>query len=68
MRQFFHKSESESVVGGLIGQASMFNSLAPGGFHYSLKLVNFELISKINIWSIFCVIAIRWMPQYLTDH
>ena len=45
-----------------------FNSLVPGGFDYSLKLVNFELISMINILSIFCKIAIRWMPQHLTDH
>ena len=44
------------------------NSLATGGFDYSLKLVNFTLTSMINIWSIFCEIAIRWMPQYLTDH
>ena len=43
------------------------NSLAPGGFDHSLKLVNFKLISTINIWSIFCEITIRWMPQYLTD-
>ena len=43
------------------------NSLAPVGFDYSLKLVNFKLISMINIFSIFCVIAIRCMPQYLTD-
>ena len=46
----------------------VINSLAPGGFDYSLKLVNFKFISTINIWSIFCEIAIRWMPQYLTDH
>ena len=44
------------------------NSLAPGGFDYSLKLVNFRLISTINILSIFCEFAIRWMPQHLTDH
>ena len=44
------------------------NSLAPGGFDYNLKLVNFKLISTINIWSIFCEIAVRWMQQYLTDH
>ena len=45
------------------------NSLAPGGFDYSLKLGNFKLlISTIVIWSIFCEIAIMWMPQYLTDH
>ena len=32
------------------------NSLAPGKFDYSLKLVNFKLISMINILSIFCEI------------
>ena len=44
------------------------NSLALVGFDYSLKLVTFKLISTINILSIFCEIAIRWMPQHLTDH
>ena len=44
------------------------NSLAPGGFDYSLKLVNFKLIAMMNILSIFCEIAIRWMAQHLTDH
>ena len=44
------------------------NSLAPGEFDYSLQLVNFKLISMINILSIFCAIVIRWMPQQLTDH
>ena len=43
-------------------------SLAPGGFDFSVKLVNFKLISTINILNIFCHIAIRWMPQHLTDH
>ena len=46
----------------------VINSLAPGRFDYSLKLVNFKLISMINILSIFCEIAIRSVPQYLTDH
>ena len=44
------------------------NSLAPGGFDYSLKLVNFNLVSMLDILSIFSEIAIRWMPQHLTDH
>ena len=44
------------------------NSLVPGGFDYSLKLVNSKLISTINISSIFCEITIRGMPQHLTDH
>ena len=43
-----------------------FNS--PGVFDYSLKFVNFKLISTIKILSIFYEIAIRWMPQHLTDH
>ena len=43
-------------------------SLAPGGFDFSLILINFKLISTINILSIFCEIAITWMPQHLTDH
>ena len=44
------------------------NSLAPGGFDYSLKLINFELISMMNISSIVYEIAIRWTPQHLPDH
>ena len=47
---------------------SVFNSLAPGGLDYSLKLVNFKLISTIDILSIFCEIAIRWKPQHLNGH
>ena len=41
--------------------------MAPGGFDYSLKSVNFKLISMINILSVFYEIVIRWMPQHLTD-
>ena len=48
--------------GGLV------NSLAPGRFDSSLKLENFKLNSTIDILSIFCEIAIKWMPQHLTDH
>ena len=44
------------------------NSLAPGGFDYSLRLVNFKLISIVNILSISCEIVIRWMPKHLTDY
>ena len=52
-----------------IGVFWKFNSLAPVEFNYSLKLVNFKLISMINTFlSIFRKIAIRWMPQHLTDH
>ena len=55
------------LLGTKWGQV-IINSLAPGGFNYSLKLVNFKLISMINISSIFYEIAIRWMPQHLPDH
>ena len=44
------------------------NSLVPGRFDQSPGLVNFKLISMINISSIFYKIAIRWRPQHLTDH
>ena len=43
------------------------NSLAPGGFDYSLRLVNFKPISMINILSISCEIVIRWIPHH-TDY
>ena len=56
-----------SVMGMAI-HFTQINSLIPGGFDYSLKLVNLKFISTMNIWSIFCEISIRWMPQYLTDH
>ena len=52
----FGSSNDLSFVPYLIG---------PWGFDYSLKLVNFKLISMINN---FCEVAIRWMPQHLTDH
>ena len=41
-----------------------FNSLAPGAFDYGLKLLNFKFITTINFLSIFCEIAVRWMPQH----
>ena len=43
------------------------NSLAPGRCRCDLKLVIFKLIPRIHIWSIFCEIALRWMPQDLTS-
>ena len=46
----------------------VLNSLAPGGFAYNLKLVNFKLISMMKIASIFYEITIWWMPHHLTDH
>ena len=44
-----------------------FNSLAPGGCCSKIKLVIFKVISMIDIWSISCEIALRWMPQDLAD-
>ena len=48
--------------------STWFNSLASVRFEHSLKLINFKLISTINILSILCEIAIRWGPKYLTGH
>ena len=63
------KSVSDGLaVLGCFFEVTKINSLAPGGFDDSLKLVNFKLILTINILSIFCEIAIRWIPQHLTDH
>ena len=58
---------SVSWVDIYFGMKPLLNSLASGGSNYSLKLVNFKLISTINISSIFCEIATGWMPQHLTD-
>ena len=44
-----------------------FNSLIPGRCGFKRKLVIFKLISRINILSTSCKIALRWMPQHLTN-
>ena len=45
------------------------NSLAPGVFDYSLKLVNCKFISFNDKYlQVFSDIAIRWMPKHLTHH
>ena len=56
----------DALIGYPISRS--INSLAPGKFDHSLKWVNFNLMSTLNILSIFCEIATRWMPQHLTDH
>ena len=43
------------------------NSLAPGRCSFYHKLVIFKLISRRDISSISCKIALGWMPQDLTD-
>ena len=43
------------------------NSLAPENCGYNLELNIFELISRIDIPSISCEIALRGMPQGITD-
>ena len=54
----------------MIGNTAVrqFNSLVAGGLGYSLKLINFKLISTINILRIVCEIAIMCKPQHLTNH
>ena len=69
--KFHQNAISTSVCSVTIMDTSVHlntaNSLAPRGFDYNLKLVNFKLIAMINFLSIFCEIAI-WMPQHLTNH
>ena len=43
------------------------NSLVPGIWGCNLKLVIFKLMSRVDILSISCKIAFRWMPQDYTD-
>ena len=43
------------------------NALAPGRCGCNLKLINFKIISRIEISGISCEITRRWMPQDLTD-
>ena len=42
------------------------NSLAPGRYGYYLKSIIFKLTSRIDIVSISCAIALRWISQGLT--
>ena len=49
------------------GEEWAINSLPSGGCCYNLKLVIFKLISRIDILSIYCEFALKWMPQDLID-
>ena len=44
------------------------NSLAPGKFKWNFRYVIFKWILVIDVWGISYEIALRWMPQDLTDH
>ena len=44
------------------------DSLASGRWGYNLKSIIFKHISRIDVLSISCEIAFRWMPQELTDN
>ena len=48
-------------------QAQQINSLAPGRCGCNVKLVIFKLTSRVHILSIWCEIALRWMPLDFTD-
>ena len=45
----------------------MINSLVPGRCGCNLKLVIFKLTARVDILSISCEIALRWMPQDFID-
>ena len=44
-----------------------FNSLAPGRFHFYIRKVIFKLTLVNGGWGISYEIALRWIPQDLTD-
>ena len=44
-----------------------FNSLAPEGFDYDMRLVVFKLILGIDILINSCEVALRWMSQNPID-
>ena len=50
-----------------ITQRPRLNSLVPGRCGCNLKLVIFKLTSRLDILSISCEIALRWMPKDFTD-
>ena len=43
------------------------NSVAPGRCGCNVELAIFKIVSEVNILSIFCENALRWMPQDLID-
>ena len=45
----------------------LFNSLAPGRIKFNFRKVIYKLTLLNGGWSISCEIALRWMPQDLTD-
>ena len=51
---------------GMVQEANV-NSLAPERCFCNLKLLIFKHLSGIDILSISYEIALRWMPQDLTD-
>ena len=48
-------------------ESTYFNSLTPGWCSFNLISIIFKLVSRINTWRILYGIALRWMPQDLTD-
>ena len=49
------------------GQHPNFNSLAHGRFQFNIRKVTFKLTLVNGDWGISYEIALRWMPQDLTD-
>ena len=46
---------------------SLINSLAPGRFQFNIRYIIFKLTLGNGGWGISYEIALRWMPQDLTD-
>ena len=47
--------------------AAWVNSLAPGRFQFNFRMVNLKLTLVNGGWGVSYEIALRWMPQDLTD-
>ena len=52
---------------GLLSWYPILNSLVPGWFQFNIRTVVFKLTLVNGGWDISCEIALRWMPQDLTD-
>ena len=65
----FSTSASYSIATfeGIFLLHKVVNSLDPGRFGCNVNLVNLKLISRIDIFSIYCGTDLRWLPQDLTN-
>ena len=61
------KTKGQDKWNTCIPLGMIFNSLAPGRFQFNFRKVIFKLTLVNGGWGISYEIALRWMPQNLTD-